>query len=102
MSSSTQDLNQNLQKLIPLIDDLKQRITNNDFSEPLDEKLLFVMKKLSSLNPFNNIIIDMYAESYRLKNNKRDLLDPMKKNMILLKLDFWKEKIADSIDTIDL
>jgi len=96
------NFNKDYEEIIEIIEEIKEKVSKNDFSEPLHEKLLLAMKKLSLINPFNNIIVDMYAEAYRLQNNKRDFLDPTTKNTVLLKFEFWKEKITDSIDLIEL
>lgn len=60
------------------------------------------MKNLSEVNPFNNNIVDIYTEANNLDKNRQILLDPMQRNMILMKLDYWKEKMRDAMDLVDL
>lgn len=85
-----------------IISDLKNRIIQQDYSIPIHQILTELMKNLSEVNPFNNNIVDIYTEANNLDKNRQILLDPMQRNMILMKLDYWKEKMRDAMDLVDL
>lgn len=105
MFKITANVNEDQKKynqIISIIEDIKKRINQQDYSVPIHQNLTQLMKALSEINPFNNNIVDIYTEANNLDKNRQLLLDSMQRSMILMKLDYWKEKMRDAMDLVDL
>ncbi|MHA1822004.1 MAG: hypothetical protein ACTSU2_08365 [Promethearchaeota archaeon] len=95
-------LEENYKRLENFIDALKNKIKNDANPLEIVKDLKVLLNGLSKINPFNNNLIDIYAEMVDFEGNPSHFKDPMKKGMIIMKLDFWKEKLRDSADQINL
>jgi len=84
-----------LQSLLPKLDQIKIKV-DKVHNYVVGEEIHKVREELAKLNPFNLQILDMFSEAEKLKNQPPGPIPAQDKQMIKLKIDFWKEKLGDS------
>ena len=84
-----------LQSLLPKLDQIKMKVDKAP-NFTVAEDIHKVRQELAKLNPFNLQILDMYSEAEKLKNQSPGPIPSQDRQMIKLKIDFWKEKLGDS------
>ncbi len=86
-----------LQPLLPKLDQIKAKVERNDYNYTIAKDLHAVREELAKLNPFNVYLFDIYSEAEKLNVQSPGPINAQSKQMLKLKLDFWKEKLGDSI-----
>lgn len=96
------NIKERYKKIAEALENIKKNLSETGQIPNIHALLVDILSQISKINPFASIIIDIYAEAEELKRNPSLLNDSMKRNMMMMKLDFWKEKLMNSADLIDI
>ncbi len=86
-----------LQPLLPKLDQIKAKVDASDYNYVIAKDLHAVREELAKLNPFNVYLFDIYAEAEKLNTQSPGPIAGQSKQMLKLKLDFWKEKLGNTV-----
>ncbi len=86
-----------LQPLLPKLDQIKVKVERNDYNYAIAKDLHAIREELAKLNPFNVFLFDIYSEAEKLNVQSPGPINAQSKQMLKLKLDFWKEKLGNTV-----
>ena len=87
----------NLQPFLPRLDQIKKKVEASDYNYVIAKDLHAIREELAKLNPFNIYLFDIYSEAEKLNSQPPGPIAAQSKQMLRLKIDFWKEKLGDSV-----